>query len=113
MMRKVIAVFLLVSCLLVSCYKNKVNSTTCDYDPCAIKAPANEIASVESYLNSTGITTAIKHCSGMYYEISAAGTDKSPVICSYVSVHYNVQIVDAPRRPSMKRLHARHSRRRR
>src|SRR5450631_563341 len=87
-MRKVIVAFLIVSSLFVSCYKNKVNNSTCDYDPCAVKAPANEIASVESYLNSSGITTATKHCSGMYYEISVAGSDKAATICSYVSVNY-------------------------
>ncbi|MEP6747328.1 MAG: FKBP-type peptidyl-prolyl cis-trans isomerase [Bacteroidota bacterium] len=87
-MRKVIAAFVIITVVLVSCYKNKVNTTTCDYDPCALKASANEIAAVESYLAGAGITTATKHCSGLYYQIMSPGTGPVPTVCSYVSVNY-------------------------
>jgi FKBP-type peptidyl-prolyl cis-trans isomerase FkpA len=87
-MRKAIAAFFVIIILFVSCYKNKVNNTNCDYDPCALKATAGEITQLQTYLTGAGITTATEHCSGMYYQIDSAGTDKTPSVCSYVSVKY-------------------------
>ncbi|GAC1448518.1 MAG: hypothetical protein NVSMB7_10020 [Chitinophagaceae bacterium] len=87
-MRRIIVAFPVIIILFVSCYKKNINTTTCDYDPCAIKAPATEIAELESYLSGAGITTAIKHCSGMYYEIILPGAGEPANTCSYVSVKY-------------------------
>jgi FKBP-type peptidyl-prolyl cis-trans isomerase FkpA len=87
-MRSSIAALLVIITFFVSCYKNNVNTTTCDYDPCAVKATALEISAIESYLAGAGITTATRHCSGMYYEIMSPGTGDAPTICSYVSVNY-------------------------
>ena len=52
----------------------------CNYDACAIAAPTSEIAQLEAYLSSAGITTATKHCSGMYYIIDAAGSGASATL---------------------------------
>ena len=87
-MRKIIVALLFGSVLIVSCYKKDVNTSTCDYDACAFKAPASEVTQLETYLSGAGITTAIKHCSGMYYEVINAGAGTSPTVCSYVSVNY-------------------------
>ena len=87
-MRKVIVVLLIVGTLPGSCFKKDINTTTCDYDPCAVKAPANEITQLETYLSGAGITTAIKHCSGMYCQIITQGADKTPTVCSYISVYF-------------------------
>jgi len=76
------------SVLFVSCYKKDVNTSTCTYDACAFKVPAVEVTQLETYLSGAGITTAIKHCSGMYYEVINAGAGTSPTVCSYVSVNY-------------------------
>jgi len=84
-MRKIIVALVLVSSLAVGCHKNNSN---CDYDPCAVKAPASEVTQLETYLANASITTATKHCSGMYYTISNAGTGTAPSICSYVAVTY-------------------------
>jgi len=93
-MRRIIAALPVIIILFVSCYKKDVNTTTCDYDPCATKAPAGEITQVESYLSGAGITTAIKHCSGMYYQITNAGADLAANTCSYVSVNYKGTLTD-------------------
>lgn len=90
----IIAVIAFLCTSFVSCYKNKVNTSTCSYDPCALKAPAMEITAVESYLAGAGITTAVQHCSGMYYEITSPGTGAMPGICSYVSVNYTGTLTD-------------------
>lgn len=78
--------------LVVLCWAILLNSCSkkndiCNYDPCAVAAPASEITQLESYLNNAGIT-ATKHCSGMYYTIDAAGSGSGPTICSTVSVKY-------------------------
>ncbi len=87
-MRRFIIALPLVVFLFTGCYKKDENTSTCDYDPCAVKAPSNEITQLEAYLSGAGITTAIKYCSGMYYQIISTGSDKAPSICSYVSVNY-------------------------
>jgi FKBP-type peptidyl-prolyl cis-trans isomerase FkpA len=86
-MKKIIIALLIGSVFLGSCYKKGVTNT-CEYDPCAIKAPATEITQLETYLSGAGITTATKHCSGMYYQIISQGTGKTPTVCTYVSVNY-------------------------
>jgi FKBP-type peptidyl-prolyl cis-trans isomerase FkpA len=88
LMKKFIIALLFGSLLIVSCYKKDVNTSTCEYDACAVKAPATEITQLETYLSGAGITTAVKHCSGMYYEIISAGAGAAPTVCSYVSVNY-------------------------
>ena len=77
--------------LLSSC--SKENNDQCNYDPCAVAAPASEITQLESYLNTAGIT-ATKHCSGMYYTIDAAGSGNTATICSTVSVKYKGQLTN-------------------
>src|SRR5689334_6572989 len=83
-MIKILSGFLIVGILISSCVKSdSVNQTSCSssYDPCALKASAAEIDSVEAYLASKGITDAVKHCSGMYYKIDSVGTGKTAGIC--------------------------------
>lgn len=67
-----------------SCLKSK---NDCDYDACAIKAPASEIDSVKNYLTTMGIT-AVQHCSGVFYAIDSAGTGNTPNPCSYINANY-------------------------
>jgi FKBP-type peptidyl-prolyl cis-trans isomerase FkpA len=96
-MKKILIGALVVTGFLVSCTKSNDNQTTCDsnYDPCALKAPAVEIDSVESYLSAHNITNAVKHCSGMYYVIDSAGSGKTPGVCSYVAVKYTGLLKDS------------------
>ncbi len=69
-----------------SCAKSNT-SQACDYDACSVKAPDAEVSQLEQYLAGAGIN-AVKHCSGMYYQVKTAGSGISPTPCSYVSVYY-------------------------
>src|SRR6478736_4955047 len=89
---KVLLVFVSAAIFFSSCSKKIDN--TCNYDPCAIAAPASEITQLEAYLSSAGITTATKHCSGMYYTIDAAGSGTTPTVCSTVAVKYKGQLTN-------------------
>ena len=80
------SVFLLSSC-------SKQNDDFCNYDACAVSAPASEVTQLEAYLASAAIT-ATKHCSGMYYTIDAAGSGATATICSTVSVKYKGQLTN-------------------
>src|SRR6188508_1604380 len=83
-------VFLSAVALLSSCSKKM---DECNYDACALVAPASEITQLEAYLSSAAIT-ATKHCSGMYYTIDAAGSGASATACSTVGVTYKGQLTN-------------------
>ena len=82
-MKKLLLVLAMALIVGSGCSKNK-----CDYNECAIKAPDAEIQAVQAYLSSKGITSAVQHCSGMYYLIDNAGSGKHPNGCSDVNVTY-------------------------
>lgn len=84
-------VFLSAVAIFSSCSKKE---DPCRYDACAFSAPASEIAQLEAYLSSASITTATKHCSGMYYTIDAAGSGATANICSTVGVKYKGQLTN-------------------
>ncbi|HVE61860.1 MAG TPA: FKBP-type peptidyl-prolyl cis-trans isomerase [Chitinophagaceae bacterium] len=73
---------------LSGCLKDNASVNPCIYDECALKAPANEIQDVQAYLNTNGISNATQHCSGLFYRVAAAGSGKTPNICSTVSAFY-------------------------
>ena len=89
-MKKFLAISL-ISVLLVNCKKfDKVEdpgTQQCTYDPCAVKAPATEIQSVQDYLTANNIT-ATQHCSGLFYKIERPGTGVAPSACSSVTIRY-------------------------
>jgi FKBP-type peptidyl-prolyl cis-trans isomerase FkpA len=86
-MRKIVIPLIIFFVVINSCIK-KDSATTCNYNPCASTAPANEVMQLETYLTNTGVTTAVKHCSGMYYLVDSAGTGAAANACSYISVYY-------------------------
>ena len=85
-MRKISFYGSMVSLVLVfgSCLKKE---TGCPYSELSIKAPGSEVQQVEMYLAAKNIT-AQKDSSGVYYIIEAAGTGKTPEVCSVISVQY-------------------------
>src|SRR5512132_779814 len=91
MIRKLAFVFFVIS-FFSGCLKKK--DSTCSYDACYDKAPANEIQAVQDYLTSQGITNAKEHCSGVYYLIDNIGTGKQPSSCSAVDVNYVGKLTD-------------------
>lgn len=70
---------------LSSCTKGQ--DTSCQANAVTAAAPAGEIADVQNYLSTNGIT-ATQHSSGLFYSISGTATGGSPSQCSRVSVRY-------------------------
>jgi FKBP-type peptidyl-prolyl cis-trans isomerase FkpA len=89
MLKKLFAASLLFF-VLAGCGKE----TKCEYDPCANPAPEAEVQRVQTYLTSAGISNAQKHCSGVFYVITEAGTGNNPNSCSNVSVSYVGKLED-------------------
>ena len=85
-MRKiVVSVFCFGLLLSTSC--SKKDNMNCSYDPCSVTAPDAEVQQVQSYI-TTNKVTAVKHCSGVFYQIISEGTGTQPSACSSVSVKY-------------------------
>lgn len=76
---------LLIALFFVSACSKK--NDKCDYNPCSAVAPDSEVKQVEAYLSSNTIT-AVKHCSGLYYQVISEGTGSNPTSCSAISVTY-------------------------
>ena len=102
--------FALVATTFAGCLKSEETAgLACTIDTCANKAPASEIAQVEAYLASQNITTAVKHCSGVYYIIEAPGattkvTPCSQIVAKYVGKLTNGNTFDQGQFPSYYRL---------
>lgn len=93
MLKKIVCGLILIASF-SGCLKSKSSSNaTCNYDPCAYKAPAAEIQSVQDYLTTKGIT-ATQHCSGFFYVIDSAGTGKTPSACNYVNATYTGKLTN-------------------
>lgn len=65
-----------------------------DCAPRNIVAPASEIQAVSDYLTSANIS-AIKHSSGLYYQILNEGMGLSPQICSSIRVRFSGKLVNS------------------
>jgi FKBP-type peptidyl-prolyl cis-trans isomerase FkpA len=59
----------------------------CEYNECGVVAPAAEIQSVQSYLQSNNII-ATQHCSGIFYAVQQEGTGTRATPCGSVSLYY-------------------------
>lgn len=94
MIKKLIPVFIALFILIIysSC---RVVDNGCGYelDP-AIKAPDSEIVRLDKYISDNNITTALKHSSGIYYQILNTGTGKTPTQCSMVGVTYTGKLTN-------------------
>ncbi|HRN55245.1 MAG TPA: FKBP-type peptidyl-prolyl cis-trans isomerase [Agriterribacter sp.] len=86
-MRKIAFYGLLVFTVLAlaSCLKK---DSGCPYNELNVTAPDSEVKAVEEYLESKGITAALKDPSGVYYIVEAAGAGKTPDVCSIINVNY-------------------------
>lgn len=83
-MKKVFFILMMaVPVLLSSCKKED----KCIYSDSIVSASAAERAYLQSYLSVNSLT-AQEHASGVFYNISLAGTGSSPDICSYVTAKY-------------------------
>lgn len=60
---------------------------------CTPTTPAEDDAKMLTYINANGIT-AIKHSSGLYYQIIDPGTGATPALSSNVTVKYTGKLTD-------------------
>jgi FKBP-type peptidyl-prolyl cis-trans isomerase FkpA len=84
----------LLSVLLLSttgCFKKDKG---CSFTDNNITAPASEVAAVENYLATNNITTATKHTSGFYYQVTNPGSGTNPTLCSVVNVGYTGKLTN-------------------
>lgn len=92
-MLKKIFVGLLIIVSFEGCLKGENGEYTCNYDACALKAPAPEIQAVKDYLDANNIT-AVEHCSGLFYVITEQGTGNTPTVCGAVKAIYEGKLTD-------------------
>jgi len=83
-MKKILFVLLLLSGTFLSCKKE---TAKCSKTESTAVATTSEIAYIQNYLTTNSLT-ATQHPSGVFYEISMAGTGASPSACSYIGVEY-------------------------
>jgi FKBP-type peptidyl-prolyl cis-trans isomerase FkpA len=84
-MLKKLLVLAIIATAFVSC--KKIDNNACPYTASTAVAPANEIASLQAYINANH-PGAVQHSSGFFYEITNPGTGATPSVCSYITVKY-------------------------
>lgn len=87
------AIFIAGVLLISACGKNPYDYV-CTYTAPTDSASVAEIASLQNYLTSKGITNAVQHPNGFFYTIETEGTGKKPTVCSSVTVIYRGKLVD-------------------
>jgi FKBP-type peptidyl-prolyl cis-trans isomerase FkpA len=85
------AMMLLMAVTGVSCLKN---TGGCSYTVNTKQAPAAEEQTLAAYLTSIGNTTAQKHSSNLYYEITTPGTGNAPDLCSTILIAYSGKLTN-------------------
>lgn len=65
----------------------------CPYRELNVTAPASEQQQVEAYLSANNLT-AVKHASGMYYQVVTNGAGPTPQLCSSVAVGYTGKLTN-------------------
>lgn len=85
------ALMILVGVSSVSCLKN---TGGCSYTVNTKQAPAAEEQTLAAYLTSIGNTTAQKHSSNLYYEITTPGTGNAPDLCSTILIAYTGKLTN-------------------
>jgi FKBP-type peptidyl-prolyl cis-trans isomerase FkpA len=73
------------------CFKS---DNGCSYSDTNVVAPASEQADLANYLFNNGITSAVKHPAGFYYEFISAGTGVKPTLCSIITVGYTGKLTN-------------------
>lgn len=73
--------------VIMACNKSS-SSSSCPYTTPTDVAPAAEIATLKSYLDSNSITYT-QHKSGIFYKIVTQGSGTTPGVCSAVLVKYS------------------------
>lgn len=87
-MRKIALCLFCVALLLANCFKDKNDCVARD-----ITAPGTEQKALADYLAANGIN-AIKHSSGIYYQIIQEGSGINPAICSSIKVGFTGKLTN-------------------
>lgn len=91
-MNKRVFAILAIVLAFTGCSKSKDDA--CAFSEAQITASASEIANIQSYLTSNSLT-ATQHSSGLFFNISAAGTGTAtPALCSNVTVRYTGKLLN-------------------
>ncbi len=91
-MLKKLFVCVAVAMVFVSC-KKVSNTAGCPYTTSTAVAPASEISTLQTYIMANH-PSAIQHSSGVYYEITAAGSGTTPEVCSNIVVKYTGKLTN-------------------
>ena len=84
-MKYTIAGILIILCSFSACVK----TSTCTHTDASVTVPAAEIADVQHYLDTSGITNAIQSPLGFFYHISAQGSGNTITnLCTTVTASY-------------------------
>ena len=85
-------IVLIITIIAAGCLKND-SDPSCPYTPLSSVVPANELADLETFLDTNGIVST-KHPAGFYYYVSNAGTGTDTMgLCSTVDINYDVRLV--------------------
>ena len=69
------------------CKKN----SDCNFSEVNTTASSSEIAYIQSYLTSTGVTNAVQHSSGVFFILNIDGNGSRPTsLCNIVNMNYAV-----------------------
>lgn len=93
-MKKILLIITVLSSFVFSsCLKD--NNNACNQEIGNPQATTAEIATLQAYLTTSGITSAVQHSSGMFYTIISAGTGTStPGQCNVVAVRYSGKLTN-------------------
>lgn len=85
-MIKKLLIFSVLGLLFASCKKSTDN--TCIFQESTVVAPVAEVNTLQGWI-STNHSGAVKHPSGVFYEISNAGSGTTAAVCSNITVKYS------------------------
>ena len=75
--------------LVAIAFSGCVKGSVCGYKDQNVSASAAEIAYLQQYFASAGITNVTQHSSGVFYTVNTPGTGLTPNLCSNVTVNYS------------------------
>jgi len=83
--------FVLLCCFALFCACNKTDTVPTGCVPVTDTAPPAEVAALQAYISSKGIT-ALADGRGFFYAISKPGSDIKPTSCSNIKVTYTLRL---------------------
>lgn len=90
-MKNIFFSLIIIAAFSASCSKK---DATCNLNDSNISASAGEVASLQTYLSSNGIT-ATQHPAGFFYKITQAGSGQAVVnLCSKITIKYVGKLIN-------------------